>query len=172
MTFGLVHANYSFPKWQAVKLTSFYTLPESVQELWLVDLVNFIQSTPNNSSFLEKSKKVWVIRSLKQISIKVRECKYHALSQWTLNMNWSDKKGKERNWHSCFEINSVFWTSVQWYTVFFLTCQVFKTCFELSRVKLCTIVPEKKGIYHLPSIPCACLGVIASGLRDENMNFT
>ena len=103
---------------------------------------------------------------------KVRECKYHALSQWTLNMNWSDKKGKERNWHSCFEINSVFWTSVQWYTVFFLTCQVFKTCFELSRVKLCTIVPEKKGIYHLPSIPCACLGVIASGLRDENMNFT
>ena len=32
---------------------------------------------------------------------------------------------------------------------------------------------EKRSIYHhLPSIPCACFGVIASGLCDENMNFT
>ena len=40
MTFGLAHGNNSLPEWQAVKLTFFDTLPESVQELWLVDLVN------------------------------------------------------------------------------------------------------------------------------------
>ena len=33
MTFGLVHANNSLPEWETVKLTFFYTLPESVQEL-------------------------------------------------------------------------------------------------------------------------------------------
>ena len=36
---------------------------------------------------------------------------------WTLNLNWSDKKVKTKNWHGCFETNSMFWTSV--HSVFF-----------------------------------------------------
>ena len=30
----------------------------------------------------------------------------------TVNLNWSDKKLKAMNWHGCFEINSMSWTSV------------------------------------------------------------
>ena len=44
MTFGLAHGNNSLPEWQAVKLTFFDTLTESVQELWLVDLVEEMES--------------------------------------------------------------------------------------------------------------------------------
>ena len=31
---------------------------------------------------------------------------------WTLNLNWSDKKVKTKNLLGCFEINSMFRTSV------------------------------------------------------------
>ena len=77
-----------------------------------------------------------------------------------MNMNWSDNKSKDK------ELTQLFWNkfsvsdfSTVLHHLFFLTCHVFKTCFELSRVKLCTIVPEKRSIYHhLPSIPCAYSG--------------
>ena len=45
---------------------------------------------------------------------------------WTLYLHWSDKKVKTKNCHGCFEVNSVFWTSVN----FFSTCHVLKTWFE------------------------------------------
>ena len=44
------------------------------------------------------------------------------------------KKGKTKNWHDCFEMNSMFWTSVHCF--FFPTCHALKAWFELSRVKL------------------------------------
>ena len=34
------------------------------------------------------------------------------VQEWTLNSNLSDKKVKTKNLLSCFEINSMFWTSV------------------------------------------------------------
>ena len=108
---------------------------------------------PITWTFLENRKKfelsqVRVIRSLKQIltgskqiSKKMRECKYHAHSvQRDGHWIWTEgnKKVTKKNWHGCFEINSVLWTSVQWYIVFFcLTCHdLLKTWFELLRVKL------------------------------------
>ena len=38
--------------------------------------------------------------------------KQQSIQQWTLNLNWSDKKVKTRNLLGCFEINSMFRTSV------------------------------------------------------------
>ena len=35
-----------------------------------------------------------------------------SIQEWTLNLSWSVKKVKTKNWHSCFEINSVSRTSV------------------------------------------------------------
>ena len=31
---------------------------------------------------------------------------------WTLHLNWSDKTVKTKNWHGCFELNSISRTSV------------------------------------------------------------
>ena len=39
--------------------------------------------------------------------------KQQSKQEWTLNMNWSDKKVKTKNLHGCFEINSMFRTSVR-----------------------------------------------------------
>ena len=38
--------------------------------------------------------------------------KQQSIQGWTLNLNWSDKKVKMKNWLGCFEINSMFRTSV------------------------------------------------------------
>ena len=38
--------------------------------------------------------------------------KEQSIQEWTLNLNWSDKKVKTRNLLGCFEINSMFRTSV------------------------------------------------------------
>ena len=38
--------------------------------------------------------------------------KQQSTQEWTLNLNWSDKKVKTKNLLSCFEINSMFRTSV------------------------------------------------------------
>ena len=48
-------------------------------------------------------------------------------------MNWSEQKGKTKNFLGCLEINSMFRTSVH---DFFPTCHELTTWFELSRVKL------------------------------------
>ena len=124
-----------------------------------------LQSTPDNSNLLWKSNKVRVIGSSKQItgSIKQlskkmrRECKYHTHltgidTEFELQ---ADKKLKltTKNWHGCFEINSVLRTSVQWYTVLFPTCQVLKTWFELSRVKLYrNNLKGNKNYFELPGV--------------------
>ena len=124
-----------------------------------------LQSTPDNSNLLWKSNKVRVIGSSKQItgSIKQlskkmrRECKYHTHltgmdTEFELQ---ADKKLKltTKNWHGCFEINSVLRTSVQWYTVLFPTSQVLKTWFELSRVKLYrNNLNGNKNYFELPRV--------------------
>ena len=38
--------------------------------------------------------------------------KQQSIQEWTLNLNWSDKKVKTKNIIGCFEINSMFRTSV------------------------------------------------------------
>ena len=38
--------------------------------------------------------------------------KQKSIQEWTLNLNWCDKKVKTRNLLGCFEINSMFRTSV------------------------------------------------------------
>ena len=38
--------------------------------------------------------------------------KQQSIQEWTLNLNWSDKKVKTKNLLGCFEINSMFRTSV------------------------------------------------------------
>ena len=38
--------------------------------------------------------------------------KQQSIQGWTLNLNWSDKKVKTKNLLGCFEINSMFRTSV------------------------------------------------------------
>ena len=38
--------------------------------------------------------------------------KQKSIQGWTLNLNWSDKTVKTNNLLGCFEINSMFWTSV------------------------------------------------------------
>ena len=38
--------------------------------------------------------------------------KQKSIQEWTLNLNWSDKKVKTKNLLGCFEINSMFRTSV------------------------------------------------------------
>ena len=42
----------------------------------------------------------------------VKAIKQQSKQEWTLNLNWSDKKVKTKNWLGCFEINSMFRTSV------------------------------------------------------------
>ena len=37
--------------------------------------------------------------------------KQQSIQEWTLNLNWSDKKVKTRNLLGCFEIKSMFRTS-------------------------------------------------------------
>ena len=59
--------------------------------------------------------------------------KQQSIQEWTLNLNWSDKKVKTKNLLGCFEINSMFRTSVH---CFFPTFHALITWFELSRVKL------------------------------------
>ena len=50
-----------------------------------------------------------------------------------MNLNWNDKKVNTKNLLCCFEINSMFRTSVHRFSP---TCHVLITWFELSRVKL------------------------------------
>jgi len=109
---------------------------------------SYIQLTSDNSNPLGKSKTVRVIGSSKQITGNKeiskwmgRKCKYHAHftsraarnKDWYAGMdtdlNWSDQKVKPKNWHGCFELNSVFRTSVD-------CCHVLKTWLELTRVRL------------------------------------
>ena len=114
--------------------------PKSFQELWLGDLVNKIQLTPIiNSNLVGKSKKVWVIRSSKQISNKKgRESKYHEHFHGDGHWIWTGvtRKVKTRNWHSCFEINSLFWTSVQCYTVYFSDMLFVQNLFRVIKGKI------------------------------------
>jgi len=55
---------------------------------------------------------------------------------------WTGVTKKFTTKNGCFEINSVLWASVQWYTVFFFFFFFFKTChmlkiwFDLSRENL------------------------------------
>ena len=42
----------------------------------------------------------------------VKAIKQQSKQEWTLNLNWSDKKVKTKNLPGCFEINSMFRTSV------------------------------------------------------------
>ena len=42
----------------------------------------------------------------------VKAIKQQSKQEWTLNLNWSDKKVKTKNLLGCFEINSMFQTSV------------------------------------------------------------
>ena len=42
----------------------------------------------------------------------VKAIKQQSKQEWTLNLNWSDKKVKTKNLLGCFEINSMFRTSV------------------------------------------------------------
>ena len=41
----------------------------------------------------------------------VKAIKQQSKQEWTLNLNWSDKKVKTKNLLGCFEINSMFQTS-------------------------------------------------------------
>ena len=38
--------------------------------------------------------------------------KQQSIQEWTLNLNWSEQKRKTKNLLGCFEINSIFRTSV------------------------------------------------------------
>ena len=70
----------------------------------------------------EKFELSWVrvIASLKKITASkkiskwmgVKAIKQQSKQEWTLNLNWSDKKVTTKNWLGCFEINSMFRTSV------------------------------------------------------------
>ena len=42
----------------------------------------------------------------------VKAIKQQSKQEWTLNLNWSDKKVKTKNLLGCFEIHSMFRTSV------------------------------------------------------------
>ena len=63
---------------------------------------------------------VRVIASLKKITGSQEISKWmggkaieqQSTREWTLNLNWSDKKVKTKNLLGCFEINSMFRTSV------------------------------------------------------------
>ena len=57
-----------------------------------------------------------------------RECnlKQQSIQGWTLNLIWSDKKVKTKNWHGSFETNSMFRTSVHGFSP------------DLPRAYLCT----------------------------------
>ena len=59
--------------------------------------------------------------------------KQQSIQEWTLNLNWSDKKVKTRNLLGCLEINSMFRTLVHG---FLPDLSELTTWFELSRVKL------------------------------------
>ena len=82
------------------------------------------------------------------------------IEEWTLNLNWRDKKVMTKNWNGCFEINIIgdeiirIWTKRAWnYSLislvtiwlhlqilctpfFFPTCHALKTWLELSRKQL------------------------------------
>ena len=63
---------------------------------------------------------VRVIASLKKITgskeiskwMEGKAIEQQSTREWTLNLNWSDKKVKTKNLLGCFEINSMFRTSV------------------------------------------------------------
>ena len=76
------------------------------------------------------------ITGSKEISKWMGGSKQQSKQEWTLNLNWSDKKVKTKNLLGCFEINSMFQTSLIEYTVFLPTCHALITWFELWRVKL------------------------------------
>ena len=38
----------------------------------------------------------------------VKAIKQQSKQEWTLNLNWSDKKVKTKNWLGCFEVKSMF----------------------------------------------------------------
>ena len=73
-----------------------------------------LQSTPDNSNLLGKSKKFRVIGSLKQITGNKdgRECNLAIKPErWTLNLNWSRENSKD------IKLTRLFWTkglSVHW----------------------------------------------------------
>ena len=155
------------PEWETVKLTFFYTLPESVQELWLVDLVNWIQSTPNNSNRLEKSEKG---SSYQKVEANKQNRGGNVSIVHFHNRYWIwtgvTREVKTRNWQSCFEINSVFWTSVQWYTVYFSDMSYVQNMFEVikGKILLYTIVPEKRKVGAYITIFPACLVPVSGWL--------
>ena len=74
-------------------------------------------------------------------------------------MNWSDKRSKDKELTELFEINSVFWTSVQWYTVYFSHMSCVQNMFEVikGKILLYTIVPEKRKVGAYITIFPACL---------------
>ena len=76
------------------------------------------------------------ITGSKEISKWMGGSKQQSKQEWTLNFNWSDKKVKTKNLLGCFEINSMFQTSLS--TLFFsrLVTRLIITWFELWRVKL------------------------------------
>ena len=70
--------------------------------------------------------------------------KQQSIQGWTMNLNWSDKKLKEKELNRLF---SMFRTSVHG---FFPTCHSLITWFELSRVKLCrNILKGNKNYFEL-----------------------
>ena len=94
----------------------------------------YIQLTPDNLNLQRKLKKVRVIGSLKEITVRKEISKWMGVRQLseneskqelTLNLNWSDKKVKTKNLLGCFEINSMFRTSVHG---FFPTCDALIKC--------------------------------------------
>ena len=94
----------------------------------------YIQLTPDNLNLQRKLKKVRVIGSLKEITVRKEISKWMGVRQLseneskqelTLNLNWSDKKVKTKNLLGCFEINSMFRTSVHG---FFPTCHALIKC--------------------------------------------
>ena len=94
----------------------------------------YIQLTPDNLNLQRKLKKVRVIGSLKKITVRKEISKWmgerqlsnnESKQELTLNLNWSDKKVKTKNLLGCFEINSMFRTSVHG---FFPTCHALIKC--------------------------------------------
>ena len=63
--------------------------------------------------------------------------KQQSIQEWTLNLNWSDKKVKKKSLLCCFEINSMFWTNSV--PVFFPDLsRAYNMVQEILRVKLYT----------------------------------
>ena len=73
--------------------------------------------------------------------------KQQSIQGWTMNLNWSDKKLKRKNWIDCIQCFGL------QYTVFFPTCHSLITWFELSRVKLCgNVLKGNKNYFELARV--------------------